>query len=57
MSNMIGIVRKFDELGRITIPIEYRRYLGIDNKGKVEIKVTENDEIILTPYRERGEKQ
>ena len=27
-----GIVRKVDELGRVVIPIELRRTLGIDEK-------------------------
>ena len=32
-----GIVRKVDELGRVVIPIELRRTLGIDLKDPLEI--------------------
>ena len=41
-----GIVRKVDELGRIVIPIEIRRGLGIEEKDPLEIYVDE-DRIIL----------
>ena len=40
-----GIVRKVDELGRIVLPIELRRTLGIDVKDPLEIYVHE-DQII-----------
>jgi len=44
-----GIVRKVDELGRIVIPIELRRTLGIDVKDSLEIYV-DNERIILKKY-------
>ena len=44
-----GIVRKLDELGRITLPIELRRNLDIDEKDPVEIYVSE-DMIILKKF-------
>ena len=44
-----GIVRKVDELGRVVIPIELRRTLGIDEKDALEIYVDE-DKIILKKY-------
>lgn len=34
-----GIVRKVDELGRIVLPIELRRTMGIEIKDSVEIFV------------------
>ena len=34
-----GIVRKVDELGRIVLPIELRRTMGIDVKDALEIYV------------------
>ena len=34
-----GIVRKVDELGRIVLPIELRRTLGIEEKDRIEIFV------------------
>ena len=44
-----GIVRKVDELGRVVIPVELRRTLGINEKDALEIYV-ENDRIILRKY-------
>ena len=44
-----GIVRKLDELGRITLPIELRRNLDIGEKDPVEIYVSE-DMIILKKF-------
>lgn len=44
-----GIVRKVDELGRIVLPIELRRTLGIDEKDSLEIFI-DNDNIILRKY-------
>ena len=32
-----GIVRRLDELGRITLPIELRRTLGVDERDPLEI--------------------
>ncbi len=44
-----GIVRKVDELGRVVIPIELRRTLGIDERDSLEIYV-DGDQIILKKY-------
>ena len=44
-----GIVRKVDELGRIVLPIELRRTLGIDIKDSLEISVN-GPQIILSKY-------
>lgn len=44
-----GIVRKLDELGRITLPIELRRNLHINEKDPLEIFV-DDDKIILKKY-------
>lgn len=45
-----GIVRKIDELGRIVLPIETRRMLGIEARDGVEIFV-EDDKVILRKYQ------
>ncbi|MCK1981569.1 MULTISPECIES: AbrB/MazE/SpoVT family DNA-binding domain-containing protein [Peribacillus] len=45
-----GIVRKVDELGRVVIPIELRRTLGINEKDALEIYV-EQERIILQKYK------
>lgn len=44
-----GIVRRLDELGRITLPIELRRTLGVGERDPLEIYV-EDDKIILKKY-------
>ena len=45
-----GIVRKVDELGRIVLPIELRRTLGIEEKDALEIYV-EGSTVILRKYQ------
>ena len=45
-----GIVRKVDELGRIVLPIELRRTLGIEEKDRSEIFV-DGESIILRKYQ------
>ena len=45
-----GIVRKVDELGRIVLPIELRRTLGIEEKDRIEIFV-DGEPIILRKYQ------
>lgn len=47
-----GVIRKLDELGRITLPIEIRRSLQLDEKDALEIFV-EGDRIILTKHCDR----
>ena len=44
-----GIVRKLDELGRITLPIELRRNLDVNETDPLEIFV-DDDKIILKKY-------
>jgi transcriptional pleiotropic regulator of transition state genes len=41
-----GVIRRLDELGRITLPIELRRSFQIEEKDPLEIYV-EEDSIIL----------
>lgn len=45
-----GMVRKVDELGRIVLPIELRRTLGIEEKDRIEIFV-DGESIILRKYQ------
>lgn len=44
-----GIVRPLDSLGRIVLPIELRRTMGIACKDALEIFM-ENDSIVLKKY-------
>jgi len=46
-----GIVRHIDDLGRIVIPMELRRTLGIHVKDPISIAV-EGDRIILQKHRD-----
>lgn len=49
MLKSTGIVRKVDELGRVVIPIELRRTLGIGEKDALEIYV-DGERIVLKKY-------
>ncbi len=44
-----GIVRKVDELGRIVLPIELRRTMGISERDPLEIYV-DGDSIIMKKH-------
>lgn len=44
-----GIVRKVDELGRIVLPIELRKILGIEPRDSLEIFV-DGGTIMLSKY-------
>lgn len=44
-----GVVRKLDELGRVVMPVELRRVLGIQVKDPIEIYV-DGEHIILKKY-------
>jgi transcriptional pleiotropic regulator of transition state genes len=45
-----GVTRKVDELGRIVLPKELRKTLGIAEKDPIEIFV-EDEKIILQKYK------
>lgn len=45
-----GIVRNIDELGRVVIPKEMRRKLGISNGDPVDINLS-GDKITIERYR------
>lgn len=47
-----GIVRHIDDLGRIVIPMELRRTLGIHVKDPISISV-DGDRIVLEKYHDR----
>lgn len=44
-----GIVRKIDPLGRVVLPIELRRTLGISERDPLEIYI-DQDTVILKKY-------
>ena len=47
----VGIVRRIDDLGRIVIPRELRRNMGVSDGTPLEMFVDEETNgLILTPY-------
>ena len=50
-----GITRRIDDLGRVVLPIELRRMLGIEVKDSLEIFV-DGDSVILRKYRRDEDK-
>lgn len=48
-----GVFRKIDEVGRIVIPREIRKTLGIESGDPIEI-FTHNKEIVLRKYDATG---
>ena len=46
-----GIVRRVDHLGRIVVPVEFRRILGIGDGDSVEITL-DDDRIVLQKLQE-----
>lgn len=51
---MVGIIRRIDDVGRVCIPREYRRFLGINNLDKLEI-ICEEDCVVIKPVRKENE--
>ena len=47
----IGITRRVDELGRIVLPIELRKTLGINERDSLEIFV-DGEKIVLQKYEQ-----
>jgi AbrB family looped-hinge helix DNA binding protein len=45
--NVVGIIRAIDDLGRIVIPKEIRRSIGLHENDKVDILTTGDGDIIL----------
>jgi AbrB family transcriptional regulator, transcriptional pleiotropic regulator of transition state genes len=46
VARTIGVPRKVDDLGRIVVPVEYRRRLGIGEGDELEVSL-EDDRIVL----------
>lgn len=45
--SVVGIIRAIDDLGRVVIPKEIRRSIGLHENDKVDILTTTNGDIIL----------
>lgn len=50
-----GIIRRVDDLGRIVIPKEIRRTLGIKENEPMEIFVDKNGTVVFKKYKESWE--
>jgi AbrB family transcriptional regulator, transcriptional pleiotropic regulator of transition state genes len=48
----VGITRRIDELGRLVLPVELRRLLGIEDGDSLDIYV-DGDRIVLQKVEER----
>ena len=46
---MQGIEKQIDELGRVVLPIKFRKKLGLQSKATVLVSL-EDDTIMLTPF-------
>lgn len=49
---MSGVERKIDKLGRIVLPIEYRKRLCLIENSKVTVSIN-NDIIFITPSEQK----
>ena len=45
----IGIVRKIDSLGRVTLPKELRRVFKLDKNDEIEILATDDGILLRVP--------
>lgn len=43
----MAVTRRIDDLGRLVLPKEYRKELGVEAGGYFEIKEPENGQIVL----------
>lgn len=48
-----GIIRRFDDLGRIVIPKEIRKKCGLENNCTMEIFVNTDGDVVLKKYKNR----
>ena len=45
-----GIIRRIDDLGRIVIPKEFRRSMGVREGDPFELYIDDNGGLVLMPY-------
>jgi stage V sporulation protein T len=46
----VGFVRRVDDLGRVVIPKEVRKRIGIREGDPLEVLITEDGQILLRKY-------
>ena len=52
-----GVIKRMDNLGRITIPITYRKLLGIERETDLEISLVDNRIVISKINKQEEETQ
>lgn len=52
----VGIVRKVDELGRIVIPIEIRRHMGVESGDPIDISYNDG-KVVSSKYKSMDKQQ
>ena len=45
-----GLIRRIDNLGRVVLPIHFRKKANIFENDDVEITINENNQIIISKY-------
>lgn len=53
--NRLGIVRRVDDLGRIVIPKDVRKMLGIEEGQPMEMFIDSENNLILKKYKPKEE--
>lgn len=50
-----GVIRKVDDLGRVSLPASFRREIGLQNGQNIEILLTVKNEIVIKKYGRNSE--
>ncbi len=50
------VVRKLDKLGRLVLPLDYRKALGLENGSDIVLAFEEGG-IIIKPYNDNSRKE
>ncbi|MDR2687050.1 MAG: AbrB/MazE/SpoVT family DNA-binding domain-containing protein [Oscillospiraceae bacterium] len=53
-SQLRGMMRRVDSLGRILVPMEYRRELGLEKDVKIEIDILEDGMLVRPLFAGEG---
>lgn len=48
-----GYIRRMDDLGRVVIPMEICKKIGISRKSSLDITISDDGNIIMTPVSEK----
>lgn len=48
-----GYIRRMDNLGRVVIPMEICKKMGISRKSSLDITISDDGNIVMTPVSEK----